>query len=151
MENKYQSIGLFIDGGYFAKINEVLERELSLNIHVTSLMKFIREQIADISQENDVIFSHKHLREVQKDGNVTVIEKGIAKSHFILDILQFLIQTFCLLGFAPGIPKRKRNITLQLKLAVVPLTVIHSMTEIRPFLTAWFLVQNRTRKVLLIT
>lgn len=117
MENNYQSIGLFIDGGYYAKINESLERDLSLNIHVTSLMKFIREQIAEISQtplkdcqiteshyfrgryrvneanskhllfserkfedsliENDVIFHYKHLREVQKDGNVTVIEKGI--------------------------------------------------------------------------
>lgn len=117
MENKYQSIGLFIDGGYYAKINEALEREFALNIHVTSLMKFIRERIAETSQtplkdcqiteshyfrgryrvneanskhllfcerkfedsliENDVIFHYKHLREVQKDGNVMVIEKGI--------------------------------------------------------------------------
>lgn len=113
----YQSIGLFIDGGYYAKINEALEDTLSLNIHVTSLLKFIRERVSAISNtpladcqiteshyfrgryrvneanskhllfcerkfedsqiENDVIFHYKHLRELQKDGAVTVIEKGI--------------------------------------------------------------------------
>ncbi len=116
MDN-YQSIGLFIDGGYYAKINEALEDTLSLNIHVTSLLKFIRERVSAISNtpltdcqiteshyfrgryrvneannkhllfserkfedsliENDVIFHYKHLRELQKDGAVTVIEKGI--------------------------------------------------------------------------
>lgn len=33
-ENK--SIGVFIDGGYFAKVNESLEEQLSMNIHITS-------------------------------------------------------------------------------------------------------------------
>lgn len=117
MIEKYKSIGLFIDGGYYAKINDALEENLSLNINVDRLMTFIREKIAEISNskssechiteshyfrgryrandantkhllyserkfedsliENDVIFHYKHLREVQKDGNVTVIEKGI--------------------------------------------------------------------------
>lgn len=114
-ENK--SIGVFIDGGYFAKINEALEEQLSMNIHITSLFQFIREEVArrhnlaaddcfiteshyfrgryraneanskhllyserkfeDSLIENDVIFHYKHLREIQKNGNVTVIEKGI--------------------------------------------------------------------------
>lgn len=117
MIERYKSIGLFIDGGYYAKINKVLEENLSLNINVGKLMTFIREKIADICKsevsechitgshyfrgryrvndantkhllyserkfedlliENDVIFHYKHLREVQKGGNVTVIEKGI--------------------------------------------------------------------------
>ena len=75
---------------------------------------------------------------------VIVHEILIVFADLRLDILQFLIQMFCLPGFAPGIPKHKGNITLQLKLAVVPLTVIRPMTGTRPFLTAWFLVQNRT-------
>lgn len=117
MIEKYKSIGLFIDGGYYAKINEALEENLSLNINVEKLMVFIREKIAKISGsevsechiteshyfrgryrvndanakhllyserkfedsliENDVIFHYKHLREVQKGGNIMVIEKGI--------------------------------------------------------------------------
>lgn len=117
MNADYQSIGLFIDGGYYAKVNEALEENLSLNINVTSLMAFIRQQISQLSGselsvchiteshyfrgryrvndanskrllyserkfedaliENDVIFHYKHLREVQKEGNTTVIEKGI--------------------------------------------------------------------------
>lgn len=117
MNNAYNSIGLFIDGGYFAKINEALEELLSLNINVTSLMEFLRQRISQLSKsavsechiteshyfrgryrvndanskhllfserkfedsliENDVIFHYKHLREIQKDGNITVIEKGI--------------------------------------------------------------------------
>lgn len=117
MIERYKSIGLFIDGGYYAKINEALEENMSLNINVSKLMTFIREKIADISKseisechiteshyfrgryrvndantkhllyserifedsliENDVIFHYKHLREVQKGGNVTVIEKGV--------------------------------------------------------------------------
>lgn len=117
MENEYKSIGLFIDGGYYAKINEALEESLSLNINVTSLMGFIRQQICQLTKtdisvchiteshyfrgryrvndanskhllyserkfedsliENDVIFHYKHLREIQKEGSITVIEKGI--------------------------------------------------------------------------
>lgn len=117
MDNAYKSIGLFIDGGYFAKINEALEDSLSLNINITAFMDFLRRKIGQVSNtelsechiteshyfrgryrvydanskhllfserkfedaliENDVIFHYKHLREVQKEGSVTVIEKGI--------------------------------------------------------------------------
>lgn len=117
MNDTYKSIGLFIDGGYYAKINEALEEQLSLNINVTAFMNFIREQVSLLSKspitdchiteshyfrgryrvndanskhllfserkfedsliENDVIFHYKHLREVQKEGEITVIEKGI--------------------------------------------------------------------------
>lgn len=115
--NSIKSIGLFIDGGYYAKVNEELEDFLSLNINVTALMTFVRQQVSVLSEtsmtschiteshyfrgryrvndanskhllyserkfedsliENDVIFHYKHLREVQKDGNITIIEKGI--------------------------------------------------------------------------
>lgn len=115
MEQK--SIGLFIDGGYYAKVNESLERLFSMNICLRALMKYIREKIAATNEldtnecyiteshyfrgryrvydannkhllyserkfedsliENDVIFHYKHLREVQKMGNTTVIEKGV--------------------------------------------------------------------------
>lgn len=117
MGNFYNSIGLFIDGGYYAKINEALEHKLGLNINVGALMKFICRQVGelagcDVSKcyiteshyfrgryrvydatskhllfserkfedsliENDVIFHYKHLRELQKDGETVVIEKGI--------------------------------------------------------------------------
>lgn len=117
MIDKYQSIGLFIDGGYYAKINEALEENMSLNINVSRLISFIKEEISkiggcDVSDchiteshyfrgryrvndanmkhllyserkfedsliENDVVFHYKHLREVQKGSNVTVIEKGV--------------------------------------------------------------------------
>lgn len=115
VDNK--SIGVFIDGGYFSKINEALEHELSLNIQMKSLFRFVRDEVAkrhgldpddcyiieshyfrgryrvneanskhllfkerkfeDTLIENDVIFHYKHLREIQTDGEITVIEKGI--------------------------------------------------------------------------
>lgn len=117
MNNTYQSIGLFIDGGYYAKVNEALSDHFDLNINLRALMTLIREQIARMSGvapaschiteshyfrgryrvnnahdkrllyserkfedtliENDVIFHYKHLREIRKEGEVTVIEKGI--------------------------------------------------------------------------
>lgn len=117
MNDIYKSIGLFIDGGYYAKINEALEEHFSLNINVAALMMFIRQQVSLLSNsacadchitechyfrgryrvndannkhllfserkfedsliENDVIFHYKHLREIQKDGEIAVIEKGI--------------------------------------------------------------------------
>lgn len=40
------SIGIFIDGGYFTKINQALEEKLSLNIDITFFFKFIKEKIA---------------------------------------------------------------------------------------------------------
>lgn len=117
MNNSYQSIGLFIDGGYYAKINEALSDNLDLNINLRALMNLIKEQVAGLSHtettschiteshyfrgryrvnnandkrllyserkfedtliENDVIFHYKHLREIHREGEVTVIEKGI--------------------------------------------------------------------------
>ncbi len=117
MNDSYKSIGLFIDGGYYAKVNEALEDSCSYNINVAALMNFIRQQISTIEKsplrdcqiteshyfrgryrvndanskhllfrerkfedsliENDVIFHYKHLREIQKEGDITVIEKGI--------------------------------------------------------------------------
>lgn len=117
MERDNQSVGVFIDGGYYAKINEALENTCAMNIRVSSLMKFICQQVATLAHcdasacyiteshyfrgryrvydaqnkhllyserkfedsliENDVIFHYKHLREVQKDGEMVVIEKGI--------------------------------------------------------------------------
>lgn len=117
MIEKYQSIGLFIDGGYYAKVNDALENSLSVNINVDKLITLIRKKVAEISKcdisechiteshyfrgryrvndanskhllyserkfedsliENDVIFHYKHLREIQKENNITVVEKGI--------------------------------------------------------------------------
>jgi uncharacterized LabA/DUF88 family protein len=111
------SIGVFIDGGYYAKIDEGLKRSLSMQVNLSSLLAFIRRQISakyqvpyedcqiteshyfrgryrvydannkhilyserkfeDSLIENDVVFHYKHLREVKKDGEVTIIEKGI--------------------------------------------------------------------------
>lgn len=115
MEQK--SIGVFIDGGYYAKINESLDDLFAMNIRLGALLKYIREKIAETHDidlndcyiteshyfrgryrvydannkhllyserkfedsliENDVIFHYKHLREVNKMGNTTVIEKGV--------------------------------------------------------------------------
>ena len=49
MNNTYQSIGLFIDGGYYAKVNEALSDHFDLNINLRALMTLIREQIARMS------------------------------------------------------------------------------------------------------
>lgn len=113
----YISIGVFIDGGYYAKINRALKAEESSIIRVRSLFDFIcsrlsREEHVNISDcqiteahyfrgrfrvreaydkhllynerkfedtliENDVVFHYKHLREVERDGRMEVIEKGI--------------------------------------------------------------------------
>lgn len=113
----YYSIGVFIDGGYLAKINETLEAQLALNLDITAFFRFVRKRIAAFCQvrqdacqiteghyfrgryrvndanskhllfserkfedsliENDVIFHYKHLREIKKEGGVTVVEKGI--------------------------------------------------------------------------
>ena len=117
MENKQISIGVFIDGGYYAKIDEGLKKNLSLQLNLGSLLAYLRRQISakyqvpyedcqitenhyfrgryrvhdannkhllyserkfeDALIENDVIFHYKHLREVKKDGEVTIVEKGI--------------------------------------------------------------------------
>lgn len=46
MITESKSIGIFIDGGYFSKINEALANQLSLNIKIKSLFEFIRAEIA---------------------------------------------------------------------------------------------------------
>lgn len=113
----YISIGVFIDGGYYAKVNRALKAATSSIIRVRSLFNFISDKIAreenitisdcqiteahyfrgrfrvkeaydkhllynerrfeDSLIDNDVIFHYKHLREVERDGVVNVIEKGI--------------------------------------------------------------------------
>lgn len=113
----YLSIGVFIDGGYYAKVNRALKAIESSIIRVRSLFDFISGRLAreeginpsdcqiteahyfrgryrvkdaydkhllynerrfeDTLIENDVIFHYKHLREVEKDGVVQVIEKGV--------------------------------------------------------------------------
>lgn len=117
MNTENKSIGVFIDGGYYAKINEALQDNLSTKISISGLFSFIRGEVArrhdlpvdecfiteahyfrgryrahdasnkhlllserkfeDTLIENDVIFHYKHLREMNKDGEITVIEKGI--------------------------------------------------------------------------
>jgi uncharacterized LabA/DUF88 family protein len=117
MENKQISIGVFIDGGYYAKIDEGLKKNLSLQVNLSSLLAYLRRQVSakyqvpyedcqitenhyfrgryrvydannkhllyserkfeDALIENDVIFHYKHLREVKKGSEVTIVEKGI--------------------------------------------------------------------------
>lgn len=117
MMTNFLSIGVFIDGGYYAKINRALKASESSIIRVRSLFDFISGRIAaaegiyesdcqiteahyfrgrfrvkdaydkhllynerkfeDTLIENDVIFHYKHLREVERDGQVQVIEKGV--------------------------------------------------------------------------
>ena len=117
MENQQISIGVFIDGGYYAKIDEGLKKSLSLQVNLNSLLSYVRKQVSEKYQvsyedcqitenhyfrgryrvydannkhllyserkfedaliENDVVFHYKHLREVKKDGEVTIVEKGI--------------------------------------------------------------------------
>lgn len=113
----YLSVGVFIDGGYYAKVNRALKAQESSIIRVRSLFDFISERLAvqegvhpsdcqiteahyfrgryrvkdaydkhllynerkfeDTLIENDVIFHYKHLREVERGGEVQVIEKGV--------------------------------------------------------------------------
>ena len=117
MNNNIISIGLFIDGGYYAKANIALEKTLQSKINVSGLFSFIKNKVAEMEQcsekncliteshfyrgrykaydaqkknllyserrfedsliENDVVFHYKHLREVEKDGKMTIIEQGI--------------------------------------------------------------------------
>lgn len=50
MNDTYKSIGLFIDGGYYAKVNEALEEQLSLNININGIMNYIRQQVSQLSK-----------------------------------------------------------------------------------------------------
>ena len=114
-ENK--SIGVFIDGGYFAKVNEALERQMKMSVNIKTLFRFIPELIGQLDDmdskklfiteshyyrgryrvndaqnkhllfserlfedsliENDIIIHYKHLREVERDGQTEVVEKGV--------------------------------------------------------------------------
>ena len=49
MNDSIQSIGLFIDGGYYAKVNENLEETSRLNIDLAALMKYIRDVVGRLS------------------------------------------------------------------------------------------------------
>lgn len=113
----YLSVGVFIDGGYYAKVNRALKAIENSIIRVRSLFDYICRCLAekegvvpedcqiteahyfrgryrvkeaydrhllynerkfeDTLIENDVIFHYKHLREIEKDGVVQVIEKGV--------------------------------------------------------------------------
>ncbi len=128
LENK--SIGVFIDGGYFAKINEALQQKFKLNINISALFRFITEIIGKIDRiesnklfiteshyyrgryrvndaqskhllfserlfedsliENDVIIHYKHLKEIQGNRGMTVIEKGI-DTWFALDTYELTL------------------------------------------------------------
>lgn len=113
----YISVGVFIDGGYYAKVNRALKAAESSIIKVGALFGFITEKLAGVENvdpsdcqvteahyfrgrfrvkeaydkhllynerrfedmliENDVIFHYKHLREIERDGRMEVVEKGI--------------------------------------------------------------------------
>ncbi|MDE7413116.1 MAG: NYN domain-containing protein [Muribaculaceae bacterium] len=114
---EYISVGVFIDGGYYAKINRALKAQDRSIIRVRSLFDYICARLSmeegvhvsdcqiteahyfrgrfrvkeaydkhllynerkfeDTLIENDVIFHYKHLREVERDGQTEVVEKGV--------------------------------------------------------------------------
>lgn len=113
----FLSIGVFIDGGYYAKINRALKARDRSIIRVSSLFEYICSEISmqeginisdcqiteahyfrgrfrvkeaydkhllynerkfeDTLIENDVVFHYKHLREIARDGQTEVVEKGV--------------------------------------------------------------------------
>lgn len=48
MVDPYISLGVFIDGGYLAKVNEALAAQLGMSIHMGSLFRYIRRRLAAI-------------------------------------------------------------------------------------------------------
>jgi len=46
MKPEQLSIGIFIDGGYYAKINEGLQKQLSMQLDLKNLFNYMREKIA---------------------------------------------------------------------------------------------------------
>ena len=46
MKPQQYSIGIFIDGGYYAKINEGLQKQLSMKLDIKSLFQYLREKIS---------------------------------------------------------------------------------------------------------
>lgn len=113
----FLSIGVFIDGGYYAKVNRALKARDRSIIRVSALFEYICSELAmqegmnlydcqiteahyfrgrfrvkdaydkhllynerkfeDTLIENDVVFHYKHLREVERDGQTEVLEKGV--------------------------------------------------------------------------
>lgn len=49
MKTDLVSIGVFIDGGYYAKINEELSEKLSLQVSLNKLFTFVKSKVAEIS------------------------------------------------------------------------------------------------------
>ena len=47
MENKVVSVGVFIDGGYYAKIEEGLKKESSLALNLTAILNYVRTTISE--------------------------------------------------------------------------------------------------------
>lgn len=52
MNNSIQSIGLFIDGGYYAKVNENLAEVSHCNIDLSALMKYICQSVSQLSHSS---------------------------------------------------------------------------------------------------
>lgn len=46
MKPQQYSVGIFIDGGYYAKINEGLQKQLSMKLDIKSLFQYLREKIS---------------------------------------------------------------------------------------------------------
>ena len=46
MKPEQLSVGIFIDGGYYAKINEGLGKQLSMRLDIKNLFLYVREKIA---------------------------------------------------------------------------------------------------------
>ncbi len=47
MEDKIVSVGVFIDGGYYAKIDEGLKNESSLALNLTAILNYIRTTVSE--------------------------------------------------------------------------------------------------------
>ncbi|MBE6306902.1 MAG: NYN domain-containing protein [Bacteroidales bacterium] len=62
MNNTLCSIGIFIDGGYYAKINEALKEQSSQNIVVGKLFDYLRSSIAQLAgiPEHDCVIAQSH-------------------------------------------------------------------------------------------
>lgn len=61
-EHKITSIGVFIDGGYYAKINQALEEQHALQINLAHLFDYIRQQVAQLNNQEkaDCIITQAH-------------------------------------------------------------------------------------------
>lgn len=58
----YLSIGIFIDGGYLAKINQALGEQLGMSIHMAGLFQYVRCKIAELysfdADDGQIVESH---------------------------------------------------------------------------------------------